>query len=338
MNLDPEGGFEQLMSMAHGFQAAKMLTVAVDLAVFDFLDQPRSAVEAAAWLKADARAAGIFLNGLAALGLLVKEVDYFHNSKIASRYLVQGKDDYRGAILKHLEHTWERGWNDLRHTILVGSPQGVEPETWVDTRPRRDEEGVQAFIWGMHAVARDLAPQVAPKLPLSGVRRLLDLGGGPATYAIAFAQANPDLRATVFDLPGPSEIAQENIAKHGLSSRIDILAGNFLQDDIGSSYDFIWVSQILHSHDQQQCRLIIRKAMAALVPGGRLAIQDFFLNPDGCTPPGAAMFGVHMLACTPRGRAYTYAEVAEWLQEEGLAAPAHIPTSPEASVLLAAKK
>ena len=341
MNLDPEGGFEQLMSMARGFQAAKMLTVAVDLAVFDFLDQPRSAVEAAAWLKADARAAGIFLNGLAALGLLVKEVDYFHNSKIASRYLVQGKDDYRGAILKHLEHTWERGWNDLRHTILAGHPQGVESETWVDTRPRRDEEGVQAFIWGMHAVARDLAPQVALKLPLSGVRRLLDLGGGPATYAIAFAQANPDLRATVFDLPGPSEIARENIAKHGLSSRIDILAGNFLQDDIGSSYekyDFIWISQILHSHDQQQCRLIIHKAAAVLVPGGQLAIQDFFLNPDGCTPPGAAMFGVHMLACTPRGRAYTYGEVAEWLQEEGLAAPSLIPTSPEASVLLAVKK
>jgi predicted O-methyltransferase YrrM len=344
MTLDPEGGFEQLMSMARGFQAARMLTVAVDLAVFDFLDQPRSVVEAAAWLKADARAAGIFLNGLAALGLLVKEVDYFHNSKIASRYLVQGKDDYRGAILKHLEDTWERGWNDLRHTILAGYPQGVEPETWVDTRPRRDEEGVQAFIWGMHALARDLAPQVAPKLPLSGVRRLLDLGGGPATYAIAFAQANPDLRATVFDLPGPSEIARENIAKHGLSSRIDVLAGNFLQDDISSpyekyeKYDFIWISQILHSHDQQQCRLIIRKAMAALVPGGRLAIQDFFLNPDGCTPPGAAMFGVHMLACTPRGRAYTYAEVAEWLQEEGLAAPALIPTSPETSVLLAAKK
>jgi len=338
MTLDPEGGFEQLLSMARGFQAAKMLTVAVDLAVFDFLDQPRSAVEAAAWLQADARAAGIFLNGLAALGLLVKEVDYFHNSQIASRYLVQGKDDYRGAILKHLEHTWERGWNDLRHTVLTGHPQAIEPEAWADTQPRRDQEEVQAFIWGMHAVARDLAPQVALKLPLSGVRRLLDLGGGPATYAIAFAQANPDLRATVFDLPGPSEIARENIAKHGLSSRIDVLAGNFLQDDLGSSYDFIWISQILHTHAPQQCRLIIRKAAAALVPGGRLAIQDFFLNPDGCTPPGAAMFGVHMLAVTPQGRAYTYGEVKEWVQEEGFTAPAHLPTSPEAAVLLAAKK
>ena len=49
------------------------------------------------------------------------------------------------------------------------------------------------------------------------------------------------------------------------------------------------------------------------------------------------MFGVHMLAVTPRGRAYTYGEVAKWLQEAGLSAPEHLQTSPEASVLVAQK-
>jgi len=338
MTLDPEGGFEQLMNMGRGFQPAKMLTVAVELAVFDLLEEPRSAVEAAAWLKGDDRAVGIFLNGLAAMGLLTKGVDYFQNSKLASRFLVQGREDYRGAIIQHLGHTWERGWNDLKTTILAGYPQGVEPETWVDTRHERDEKGMRAFICGMDAIARDLAPRVAPKLNLPGVRHLLDLGGGPATYAITFAQANPDLKATVFDLPGPIEIARENIAKNGLSGRLDTLAGNFLQDDIGSGYDYIWISHILHSHNEEQCRLIIKKALKALVPGGTLAIQDFFLNPDGYSPPGAAMFGVHMLAVTPRGRAYTCGEVAEWMQEEGLTAPEHIQTSPEASVLVAWKK
>ena len=338
MALDPEGGFDQLMNMGRGFQAAKMLSVAVDLAVFDFLEESHSAVEAAAWLKADDRAVGIFLNGLAALGLLTKGVDYFQNSKIASRFLVRSKDDYRGAIIIHMQHTWERGWNGLKDTVLVGHPKDVDPETWVATRPERDEAEVRAFICGMDAIARDLAPQVATKLPLQGVRRLLDLGGGPATYAITFAQAHPEMQATVFDLPGPVKIARENIAKHGLSARIDTLAGNFLQDDIGSGYDFIWISQILHSHSEAQCHHIIQKAQAALVPGGTLAIQDFFLNPDGCSPPGPALFGVHMLAVTPRGRSYTFGEVAEWLKQAGLTAPQHIQSSPEASILLAKKK
>jgi 3-hydroxy-5-methyl-1-naphthoate 3-O-methyltransferase len=338
MAMDPKGGFEQIMSMVRGFQVAKMLMVAVDLGVFDFLTEPRSAVETAAWLKANSRATGIFLNGLAALGLVDKGVDFFKNSELASRYLVRGSENYRGAIVKHIEHTWDRGWNDLKETVLVGHPPEVETEKWVDGRPERDEASVRAFIWGMHAIARDLAPTVTAKLDFSRVRRLLDLGGGPATYAIAFAQANPELKATVFDLPMPIEIARENIAKNGLTDRVDTLAGNFLQDDIGKGYDFIWISQILHSHDEEQSKLIIAKAVAALNPGGTLAIQDFYLNPDGASPTGAAMFGVHMLAVTPRGRAYTFGEVGEWMQEAGLAAPEYIQSGMDASILVAKKR
>jgi predicted O-methyltransferase YrrM len=338
MALDPKGGFDQIMSMARGFQASKMLMVAVDLGLFDFLAEPKSAVEVAAWLQADNRATGIFLNGLAALGLLVKGVDYFKNSELASRYLVQGREDYRGAIIKHMGHTWGRGWDDLQETILAGQPSEEQLEKWVDTRPERNETEVRAFIWGMHAIARNLAPTVASKLDLKGVRRLLDLGGGPATYAITFAQANPGLNATVFDLPKPLTIAQENIAQNGLTDRVQTLEGNFLKDDIGTGYDFIWVSQILHSHDERQCKLIIAKAVAALTPGGTLAIQDFYLNPDGASPTGAAMFGVHMLAVTPRGRAYTHGEVAEWMQEAGLAKPDYIINGMDASMLVAKKK
>jgi len=338
MALDPEGGFEQLMAMGRAFQPALMLMTAVDLAVFDFLEEPRSAGEVAARLQADSRAVGIFLNGLAALGLLTKGVDYFQNGKLASRFLVRGKEDYRGAIITHMGHTWERGWHDLKNTVLVGYPRGVEPETWLDTRPQRDEGSMRAFICGMDAIARDLAPQVVPKLNLEGVGHLLDLGGGPATYAITFALAHPKLKATVFDLPGPIEIARENIAQHGLSGRVDTRAGNFLQDDIGSGYDYIWISQILHSHNEDQCQLILKKAAAALNSGGRLAVQEFFLNSDGCSPPGPAMFGVHMLAVTPRGRAYTYGEVGEWMQQQGLTAPEQIGTGPETGVLVGRKK
>ena len=338
MTTDSKGGFEQIMSMIRGFQVAKMLMVAVDLGVFDFLVEPKSAVETAAWLKADPRATGIFLNGLAGLGLLDKDGDNFRNGDLVSRYLVRGSENYRGAIVKHIEHTWDRGWNDLKETVLAGHPPEVEMEKWVDGRPEMDEASVRAFIWGMHAIARDLAPKVAAMLDLKAVRRLLDLGGGPATYAITFAQVNPGLKATVFDLPMPIEIARENIANNGLTDRVDTLAGNFLHDDIGTGYDFIWISQILHSHDEEQSKFIIAKAVAALAPGGALAIQDFYLNPDGASPTGAAMFGVHMLAVTPRGRAYTHTEVAEWMQAAGLTAPEFIQSGMDASILIAKKK
>jgi len=337
MTNPPGANFQELMNVVRGFRPAKILMVATDLGMFDHLENFQTAAEIARLVQADPRATGIILDGLAALGLIAKAGEGYRNGDLTSPYLVRGKEEYRGAIVRHMDHTWW-GWSELVGTVQRGHADMDKSERWLDRMPESQEDWVRKFIWGMHAIARDLAPQVAAKLDLTGVRRLLDLGGGPATYAIAFAQANPNLKATVFDLPGPIEIARENIARQALSPRLETLAGNFLTDEIGSGYDFIWISQILHSHDQVQCRLIIAKALQALAPGGRVAIQDFFLNDDGYTPLEAALFSAHMLAVTPGGRSYKFREVAAWMEEAGFAAAEHLPTGPHTSVLVARKQ
>ena len=331
------GDFQELMHLVRGFRPAKIIMVAKDLEMFNHLEEMRTAEEIASQVQADPRAVDIILNALAAMGLLIKEGERFGNGELASRYLVRSKDDYRGAIVRHLHHTWW-GWSELEDTVKRGHADMAKSERWLDRVPDPDEEWVRDFIWGMHAIARDLAPQVAPLLDLTDVKHLLDLGSGPATYAITFAQANPALKATVFDLPQPIEIAKENIRRHGLSDRIDTMAGNFLKDNIGSDYDFIWISQILHSHTEDQCRLIIDKSAKALNLGGQVVIQDFFLNDDRISPPEAALFSVHMLAVTPGGRAYTHREVAALMESAGLTTPVHKPTSPQTSILIGMKK
>ncbi len=329
--------FQELMNLVRGFRPAKIIMVATDLEMFNHLEEWQTAEEIAARVEAHPRAAGIILNALAALEVVIKEGDRFRNGELASRYLVRGKDEYRGAIVRHMHHTWW-GWSELEETVKRGYADMSKSERWLDRVEEPDAEWVRDFIWGMHAIARDLAPQVASLVDLSGVKRLLDLGGGPATYAITFAQANPTLKATVFDLPQPIEIAKENIRRHGLADRVDTRAGNFLKDDIGSGYDFIWISQILHSHTEEQCRLIIDKSVAAVNPGGQVVLQDFFLNDDLSSPQEAALFSVHMLAVTPGGRAYTHSEVSAMMESAGLSTPEHKPTSPQTSILIGRKK
>ncbi len=312
--------FGRLMELARAFQNSKVFLVACDLGVFNYLSFPATAADLAARLQVDARALNLLLNGLAALGLVTKAGEAFRNSPTAEEYLVAGRDNYRGAIFKHLHHTWP-GWSDLEPVVITGGPRQTAPERWLDANEEARQEEVSDFIWGMHAIARDTLPLVLKQLDLTGATHVLDLGGGPATYAIGFVQHYPGLKATVFDLPLPLTIARENISSHGLQERIDTRAGNFLTDDIGRGYDYIWVSQILHSHTEEQCQLLLAKATAALEPGGRLAVHDFFLNDDGYTPPSAAMFGVHMLAVTPGGRAYTHTETAAWMRETGVQSP-----------------
>jgi precorrin-6B methylase 2 len=337
MTTPPNNDFLELMSFVRGFRPAKILMVATDLKLFNLLEEPASAAELAPQVQADPRALGILLNALAALGLVVKEGERFRNGELTSRYLVRGKDDYRGAIVRHMHHTWW-GWSELEETVKRGHADMATTERWLDRVADPQAEWVRDFIWGMHAIARDLAPQVAAMLDFTGVKSLLDLGGGPATYAITFAQANPAMRATVFDLPRPIEIARENIQRHGLADRVATMAGNFLEDDIGSGYDFIWISQILHSHTEEQCRLIIDKSARALNAGGQVVIQDFFLDDERTSPLEAALFSVHMLAVTPGGRAYTHREAAAMMAAAGLSATAHLRTSPNTSVVIGRKK
>ncbi|MBW1953270.1 MAG: methyltransferase [Deltaproteobacteria bacterium] len=293
-------GFEELMRLARGFQASKIFMVACDLEVFSHLSFPAVVQDLAERLKVNARALEMVLNALTGLGILVKEGEAFRNGELAERYLVAGHENYRGAIFKHLHHTWE-GWSDLGPVVVTGSPRDIDPARWVEVHDEAREEEIDDFIWGMEAVARDQVPAALAQLDLSQVANLLDLGGGPGTYAIAFVQRYPQLRATVFDLPRPITIAQENIRRHGVDERIQTRAGNFLKDDIGQGYDFIWMANILHSHSEAQCQFLIGKAAKALMPGGQLAVVDFFLNDDGYSPLSAALFGVHMLAVTASG-------------------------------------
>ena len=73
---------------------------------------------------------------------------------------------------------------------------------------------------GMFNMAMNTAPRLVPLADLSGRRRLLDLGGGPGTYAIHFCRHNPDLQATVFDLPTTRPFALKTIERFGLGDRV----------------------------------------------------------------------------------------------------------------------
>jgi predicted O-methyltransferase YrrM len=199
----------------------------------------------------------------------------------------------------------------------------------------QDAEARRHFLMGMFNLAMGLAPRVAAALDLTGRRRLLDLGGGPGTYAIHFCQRQPDMRAVVFDLPGTQPFAEDTIARFGLSDRIEFVAGDYLASPLPGRYDMIWVSHILHAENPANCRHIIRKAVDALDAGGRLVIHDFFLHDTMDAPLFPTLFALNMLLGTDGGQAYSQAQVEVMLKEAGLQRLERLPLdSPNDSGLL----
>lgn len=325
--------FDHLLRMANGFQVSKMLLVANDLKIFTHLS-PRalSAGELAVITGVDERALEILCNGLVSLDLLKKSGGKFSNSTAAEEMLVEGSDKYKGDLLGHIHNGWE-AWSALADVIQRGHPVIQEEDQFLLHNRKR----IESFIKGMFQTGWDMALALSEKLDLSRYKNMLDLGGGPGTYSIVFAERYPSLGATVFDLPQTLEIAKGYIEKSPARDRIGTKAGDFYEENFGSGYDLILISQILHSQTIEQCRVLLKKAYAAMAAQGLLIVHDLFLNEERTHPPNAAVFSVHMLAVTKGGRSYSAAEVKDWLVDTGFREIEHREASARSSILLARK-
>lgn len=313
--------YDEIEDMARAFMRSRVVLTAVELDIFTCVGQGgATAAEVAARLGADARAAEMLLNALEALGLLEKRGGRFSRGAVAAERLSADSPLDARPIFLHHANLWT-AWSGLTDCVRTGRP--APPDETRGDDPAR----TRAFIGAMHQFAQDQAAAFVGAMDLSGVERVLDLGGGSGAYAIRFAQAKPNLRAVVFDLPSVTELAREYVEEAGLSSRIEIRAGDMLADPLGEGYDLVWASSICHMLGPEQNRALFAKARASLRPGGRLAVRDFIMDEGKASPAFGAVFALNMLVNTENGGTYTQAEYAEWLAGAGFAPPERIRVS-----------
>ena len=316
--MGPVRNMDDLMAVGHGYQRAMTLFAALKLGVFRGLAAGGCDASALARrIGADPGKLSILLDALASQGLIGKKGKKYRNAQVARERLLPGPRSME-SILLHLLDGWGE-WGRLSGTVRAGRT------------PRVGAEGnlQENFIRGMEGNARDRAAAVARRIPLRRGDRVLDLGGGPGTYAIAFADACPGARVTVFDTPATLRVTRKILREKGAYGQVRLAEGDFLVDPLGGPYDFVWISQILHSFPGSDCVKLLRRARSAMVPGGRVAIQEFLLAEGKTSPPGPVFFAVHMVAVTEGGRAYTAKEIAGMMRSAGFRKIAADPPDPQ---------
>jgi 2-polyprenyl-3-methyl-5-hydroxy-6-metoxy-1,4-benzoquinol methylase len=317
MNIHDE--VKELRKLWGSFWQARVLLTANNLRVFDHLKKSRNAAQIAGLINTDARATEILLDAVTGLGLLKKSANRYRNSYLANRLLVTGMPYYQGDILRHAGHLWEN-WSNLDEIVKTGLPS-------------RKSFEADAFIRGMHNIAVLKAPDVIKAIGLKGVKKALDLGGGPGTYSMEMAKKVKSV--TLFDLPETIAIAKDIIGKTGLKN-ISYIEGDFLTDNIGDGYDLIFISQVLHSFSEANNLKILEKSYNALNPDGIIVIQEFFLEKDRTEPVPGALFSVNMLVNTHGGRSYSAQEIKGWLASLGFKKIRHM--NKEENVLVSGRK
>jgi (2Fe-2S) ferredoxin/SAM-dependent methyltransferase len=299
---------DRLDQMIRGYMPSRCLLTALELDIFTAVGDGASAEQIGARVHANARAAGMLLNALVALGLLSKSGDVYKNTPESARFFVQGsKDNHRNGLL-HIANIWHR-WSTLTDAVRSGTRIPIGR----DDNP----EWTHSFIAAMQRNAKDRAQLVVKALGTAGVRRILDLGGGSGAYSIAFAKASPDVQCDILDVPEVVPLTAEYVSQAGASAQVGLRPGDMLQDDFGSGYDIIMLNAICHMFSEEQNRDIFRRAHRALAPKGRLVVQDFILNPDKTGPQHAALFSLNMLVSTDSGASYSETEYTRWMKDAG---------------------
>ena len=300
-----------LLKTSGGYWETCTLHAGVKLGVFTQLgNQQLSSKEVTKKLDGDKRGVEMLLNALVSMDLLEKRDDIYSNTPVSKTFLSKDSSRYIGHIIMH-HHYLMDSWTRLDVAVQSGKPVRKRASF-------HEDEMRESFLMGMFNLAMNLAPVVVPNIDLSNRRFLLDLGGGPGTYAIHFCMNNPRLKATVYDLPTTRSFAEKTIAKFDLTDRIDFNDINYLEEKIEGVYDVAWLSHILHGEGPEDCRNIIKKAVSALEPGGMILIHDFILNNAMDGPLFPALFSLNMLLGTPYGQSYSEEQLMDMLSEAGV--------------------
>ncbi|QWV95350.1 methyltransferase [Geomonas oryzisoli] len=300
-----------LLELSGSYWSTCTLHAGVKLNVFSPLASgSMTADELARDLDLDARGLAMLLDALAALGLLVKQDQRYTTTPFSAKFLNRTSPDYLGHIIMHHHHL-VAGWSRLDESVKSGHPvrERVSHEDVASSR--------ESFLMGMFNLAMILAPKIVPQVDLQGRRRLLDLGGGPGTYAIHFCLHNPHIDAVICDLSTTRTFAEQTVARFELSDRVGFVAVDFEQDDLPEGFDVAWLSHVLHGIGPDACASVLRKTVSALEPGGLILIQEFILNDKRDAPVFPALFSLNMLLGTPEGQAYSQGELFEMLEKAG---------------------
>jgi len=298
---------ERLRALASDFWASRAFLTAVELDLFSAVGEGCTATEAAERMGTAPRATEMLMNALACIGLLAKEGERFLNTPDTGRYLRRGLPDDARAALMNRVNMWDR-WSTLTECVREGGPilnGGLGPSS------------TRAYIAATHRIAALAAPALVSSVDLPPVRRVLDLGGGSGAYTVAVLRANPGARGEILDLPPVIRLATRYIREAGMEDRIRLRPGDFLVDPLGSGFDLVLLSYVMHLNPVEANRRLLERVFAALEPGGRVVINDYVLEAGKTLPRVAVLYALNMLVTSPGGGVYSLAEHREMLEAAG---------------------
>ena len=305
----------EIVDLASAFYGSAVLFAALDVGVFKALADLGGSGDLTALAHetgASPRGLRLLLDACVAEGLLGKQEDTYFNTEAGKMALVPGGPADLSKAVRYNQDVYP-AWGRLADLVRTGEP--VEsPQLHLGDDPER----TRRFALSMRGRALAIGRGVVPMLDFEGCTKLLDLAGGPGTYAELIAKANPEISVVTVDVPAVSAVARDCVAEAGLSDRIECRAGDYHTDEYeAEAYDAVTIFGALHQESPEQICDILTRANRALKPGGRIFILDMMTDRTHTAPAFSALFAVNMALTTQNGWVFSDEELKSWLTMTG---------------------
>jgi hypothetical protein len=219
--------------------------------------------------------AGVLLEMALGLGILklrspkAREAERFVLGKIGWFFL---EDGMTIANFNFVNDICYQGAYYLEDSVRSGRPKGLSVfgENWktiyeaLSVLPERAKASWFAFD---HFYSDIAFPEALPLVFKWKPKRVLDIGGNTAKWAIACCAYDPDCTVTIIDMPGQTAVAEQNIRTAGFSDRISCHPCNVLDSvPFPAGADTVWMSQFLDCFSLEEVTGILAKIAAAAGP------------------------------------------------------------------------
>jgi len=155
---------------------------------------------------------------------------------------------------------------------------------------------------------------------LHGCRRVLDIGGGDGDNAMDLVRRVPGLNVTIIDLADTCALAARNAAAAGLSERIGVSPGNFLDDPLPQGADAIVFAHIFNIYSEETNQALVEKCADALPKGGKLIVYNLISDDDQAGPWNAGFMSLYFqVLATGTGSVYPPSRYETWFANANFA-------------------
>jgi SAM-dependent methyltransferase len=279
----------EVKDVLRGHVPAAVLGAAIELGLFwELAEEPLGVAAIAERLSIPPQRCENWLDYLSDMGLLEETAGSYRPSATTRTVILESRSRDAWSVLAQAARdsfpALQNFPRDIRCPGSIWAANGLaDPDLAAVMKASPDR--ARRFTRALYKAHLPLADELVQRLDMTGVERLMDLGGGSGVVAFALLRRYPRLSATVTDIENVCVVGREIAAENGLDSRIAYHPVDFLSEELPSGFDMVLKCDV-HIDDEA----LYAKTWRSLNSGGRFILANNYGPAVGTPPPATFHF------------------------------------------------